>query len=421
MNKVLIITRLFPTSPRMPGLAKYLPEFGWEPIILIPSLLGKPDRQLRIMQTPYQDALGFWKRLFRLNSDEPIDRQVKKRFGITSKKSPVDSILTRIAEVVNYPDRDKDWKPFAIRAGNKLLQKEKIDVIISSSAPVTSHLIAKELKTRYRIPWIADLRDLWSQNHNYAYTRLRRYFDRRLEIKTLSTADALSTVSQPWADKLSALHNGKVTHSITNGFSPESINVPVAKLTNKFTITYTGSIYSRKHDPLKLFTALRDLIAERAIDTDDIEVRLYGVVAGWLETEIEKYNLTGIVNLYGRVPKEVALQKQRESQVLFITKWNDPEELGAYSGKIFEYLAARRPILAIDGSKDVVTGLLNETNSGIDAPTVEDIKEALLKLYQDYKQRGESAYNGIDSEISKYSYREMARKFSEVLERLIPE
>jgi len=249
---------------------------------------------------------------------------------------------------------------------------------------------------------------------------LRRVLDRRLELQTLSTADALVTVSQPWADKLSALHKGKVTYAITNGFDPETVNIAPAKLTDKFTITYTGTIYARKHDPAKLFAALRDLISDRVIEPNDIEVRFYGVMAGWLEKEIKQYGLSSIVNLYGKVPKDVALQKQRESQLLFITKWKDPQERGAYSGKIFEYLAARRPILAADGSDDVVTNLLDETKAGIDAPTIEDIKEALQKLYQDYKLRGEIAYNGIDSKINKYSHREMAKKFSEILDHLAP-
>ncbi|MFC1920716.1 hypothetical protein ACFLYQ_03215 [Chloroflexota bacterium] len=351
--------------------------------------------------------------------DKEIKKQVKDRLGVSSKVSIVDFLLTRCGEILNYPDSFKGWESIAFQAADSLLQSEKADAIISCH-PKISHIIARRLKHKYGLPWIADFPDLWSQNHNYAYGRIRHYFDTRLEIKTLSTADALSSVSQPWADKLSSLHKGKVAYSITNGFDPASVNIPPAKLTDKFTLTYTGSIYSEKHAPLKLFAALKELIAEKAIEPRDIEVRIYGVVAGWLETEIERYNLKEIINLYGRVPKEDSLQKQKETQVLFITKWNDPEETGAYSGKIFEYLAAKRPILAIDGTKDVVTDLLNETNSGMDAQTVEDIKKALVKLYGDYKKDGKSAYNGIDSEIGKYSHREMARRFSRILDSLTP-
>ncbi|MFC2034997.1 glycosyltransferase [Chloroflexota bacterium] len=421
MKKVLIVAYYFGT--RIPGLVKYLPEFGWEPILLTISLRHdeRPHHDIRVIETPYRDALASLKKLFGYDLNKDIKEQIKERFGVASSKLLVEFILTRIGEIVNYPDGDRGWKPFAVEAGDKLLQKNGIDAIISSSSPVTSHLVAKELKNRYGIPWVADFRDLWSQNHNYAYSPLRRALDRRLELKTVSAADALVTVSQPWADKLSMLHKGKLTYAINNGFDPETVNVSSEKVTDKFTITYTGNIYARKHDPVKLFVALSHLISDGVVDPNNIEVRFYGMVAGWLEKEIEQYGLSSIVNLYGRVPKDVALQKQRESQLLFITKWKDPQDRGAYSGKIFEYLAAKRPILAIDGTDDVVKQLLDETKAGIDAQTIQDIKDALQKLYQNYKLRGEIAYNGIDSEINKYNHREMTQKFSEVLGRLIPE
>ena len=95
---------------------------------------------------------------------------------------------------------------FRSQAAREILRKENIAAVISSSPPVTSHLIGGELKAEHEIPWIADIRDLWSQNHNYRYSPLRRALDRRLELKTLSKADALVTVSEPWAEKLRNLH-----------------------------------------------------------------------------------------------------------------------------------------------------------------------------------------------------------------------
>ncbi|MFC2004674.1 glycosyltransferase [Chloroflexota bacterium] len=424
MNRVLIIGFLHPFtrsggSFRTLPLASHLPEFGWEPVVLTPFLFDKTQLPFQVIETPYQDVLAFWKKLFGFNPDRDVKMQVKDRFTVGSGITLANFFLTRIGEILNYPDSHRGWEPFALEAGINLLEHRQIDAMISCH-PTISHIIASKLKAKYKIPWLADFPDLWSQNHNYAYSSLRRAIDRRLELKTLSAADAVSSVSQPWADKLRALHKGKLVYMVTHGFTLEEVNIPPAKLTNKFTITYTGNIYARKHGPDKFFAALRDLILERVIEPNDIEVRFYGEMAGWLEKEIKQYGLSGIVNLYGQVPKDVALQKQRESQLLFITKWKDPKERGAYSGKIFEYLAARRPILATDGSHDVVTDLLNETKAGIDAQSVRDIKDAFQKLYHDYKQRGKIAYNGIDSKINKYSHREMAKKFSEILDYLVP-
>ncbi len=425
MKKVLIIAYFPPTplpSPRIMGLAKYLPEFGWEPVILAASLPQKSDKRFRVIETPYRDALIFWKRLFRLNPDEDLRGGIKKRFGITAKKSFMDYLLTLGGEIINYPDGYRGWKPFAIKAGDELLQQEEVLAMISSSAPITCHLIARELKIRYKIPWVADLRDLWAQNLNYTYGPIRKLFDRRLELKTLSGADAMVTVSQPWADKLSLLHKGKTTYAITNGFDPETVNIPPASLTAKVTITFTGSIYVGKQDTSKFFAALRDLVSGGIINPNEVEVRFYGPEEGWLDKEAEEYGLSAMVKQYGMVPRQVAQEKQRESQLLLLLDWDDPQERGIYSGKVFEYLAARRPILATGGSEDnAVNRLLIETKAGVHAPAVGDIKNKLEELYWEYKAQGKITFGGNRTKINKYSYREMARKYSEVLEQLVAE
>jgi hypothetical protein len=229
MKKVLIVAHLLRASPRIPGLAKYFPEFGWQPIVLTAPVGKKPDsrfgppddfaKSVRIVETPYSDIFGLWRRLFRLDSSKPIGDQVKEKLGITSKRS---SALLRLGgAIICYPDEDKGWKNFAVRAGREFLQNEDVDAMISSSPPVTSHLIAEELKVRHEVPWMVDLRDLWSQNHYYPYGPVRRLIDRRLELKTLSAADALVAVSQPYAEELKTLHKGKLIYSITNGFDPE--------------------------------------------------------------------------------------------------------------------------------------------------------------------------------------------------------
>lgn len=418
MKKVLIIIHLPRASPRITGLVNYLPEFNWQPIILTGVTSGYTNLPSRIVETPYRDALGFLRYLFKINPEKNVRQQIKNRFGVTSKKSPVDFFITLGGEIINYPCPDKNWKPFALKAAREILQTENIDMVISSSPPVISHLIGSELKAECKIPWLAELRDLWSQNHNYSYSPLRKMLDRRLELKTFAKADAVLTVSQPWAEKLRMLHQGKTVHTITDGFDPEEVNDPPAKLTAKFTITYTGSIYTGKQDPSKLFAALRDLISSGTMNPDEVEARFYGSEPGWLDREIEQYGLSNIVKQYGVVPRQIALEKQRESQLLLLLDWHDPQERGAYSGKIFEYMAARRPILATGGSDDVVSELLNETKAGICAPTVEDIKNALRELYAEYKLKGEITYNGKESKINKYTHREMARKFAEILNRM---
>jgi len=95
-----------------------------------------------------------------------------------------------------------------------------------------------------------------------------------------------------------------------------------------------------------------------------------------------------------------------------------PDSGGSIQPKIFEYLAARRPVLAVGGFPDVVDQLLDETKAGVSGQTGEDIKAVLLRLYQEYKSTGAVSYSGDEAETSKYSHREMAKRFAAILDSL---
>lgn len=377
---------------------------------------------MNAIQTQCRDRLKFLKKKLGVKSQKEFRNLIREKMGTASDKSLIDRLLTFGGQIINYPDAEKGWKPFAIKAVDELLQQGNINAILSSSSPIRCHIIARELKVKYGIPWIADLRDLWSEYHKYSYSRLRLLFDRKLEIKTLSAADMLVIVSQPWAKKLGNLHSGKATCVITNGFDPKNLKLPPIDLTDKFTITFTGNLYSGNQDPTKLFSALADLISEKKIDPVDFEIRFYGPRLKWLEKKSAEYHLSDIVRQYGTVPHEVAIDKQRESQILLLLDWDNHEEKGVYPMKVFEYLAAGRPMLVTGGiSGNVIDDLLTETKAGIHAVEIDDIKNALMEFYKEYKQKGRTVFQGIKEEINKYSQREMAGKFAAIMNRLVVE
>jgi len=264
-KRVLIITYYFPPRPsvaslRLKGLAKYLPEFGWKPVILTAALPVEPDPRFKVIQTPYPgDVSHRFKKRLHLQPDKGFQEQVGVPLAIRGVKGSLTSkVITFIKGIIAYPDEQKAWLPFAVDSGHELLHKEKFDAILSSSGPVTCHLIAKELKRKHKVPWIADLRDLWTQNHYYPYGIIRKWFERRLELKTLNEADALVTVSEPLAKDLGLLHHKKLVCAIPNGFDPDEMGS--APLTKEFTITYTGQLYQGKQDPSLLLRALAELI-----------------------------------------------------------------------------------------------------------------------------------------------------------------
>jgi hypothetical protein len=422
MKKVLLITYYFPPMPsigaiRPGGLAKYLPMYGWEPIILTSLLPGEPNPQFRIIQTQDDDITKLWKTRLGLNPQKTLN----ENFNISRQKqkmSWLDKIASLPYDIITYPDVRKGWYTSAIQAGDKLLQNEQIDAILSSSAPIISHIIAKTLAEKYHIPWIADLRDLWTQDHYYSHCNLRRIIDRRLEIQTLGQANALVTVSKPLAKDLSCLHTDIPIYDIPNGYDPDDAVFDSPKLTNKFTITYTGGLMEGKRDPALLFEALRKLITDGIVDPNHIEVRFFGPQDRWLIKEIKKFNLDDVVKVFKSIPRDCALHRQRESHLLLLLLWDNPKEIGVFTGKIFEYLASKRPILALNGPKNsVVKDLLEETRTGHYITSRADLEMVLSKYYLEYLQYSMTPSTDTCA-ISKYSQVEMARKFSEILNKI---
>ncbi|MBO7518725.1 MAG: glycosyl transferase GT4 family protein, partial [Methanobrevibacter sp.] len=215
MKKVILIAFYFNqvneiASKRLRALAKYLPQFGWEPIVIVPDLGFIPkendDLNCRIIYTEYEDMFSHFSNKFKKSksndfadssdfkdSKDPIEFNDDKLKDSTYYSNPIASKAISIAgEVFAYPDGMKYWHESALKEASKIMNNEEIDAIISSSWPITCHTIAKDLKERQNIPWIADLRDLWNLNPYVSHTFIRNYFEKRLELKTFENVDALT-------------------------------------------------------------------------------------------------------------------------------------------------------------------------------------------------------------------------------------
>lgn len=404
-------------SVRVRGLVKYLPEFGWNPVVLtVKTTPAISDIPITVFETPYTDTVEAWKKILGL----PLNKSVPDLLNIPvkkQKKTLIDKIINLWYEIFIFPDKTINWSISAIKKGDEILDDFPIDAIISSIRPPTSHIIAHELIKKKNVPWIADFRDLWTKNHFFHYSRIRDFFDQRLELKTVSPAHALTTVSYPLAEKLKELHKNKKVYVITNGYDPDQLN-PGVPLTKKFRITYTGRLYRGKQDPEPFFRTLKGLIDDKVIDPSILEIQFFGDFESWLLSDIRKYHLENIIQLPGQISREESIQQQRESQVLLLFTWNDPGQKGIFTGKIFDYLAAKRPILAIGLGGSVVNDLLDQTRAGLMVSADEEIKDCILQLYREFLEMGLVRYCGIPAEIEKYSHREMAKKFAEVLEEI---
>ena len=205
MKKVILIAFYFNqvneiASKRLRGLAEYLPSFGYEPIVIVPDLGFTPseneDLDACIITTEYEDMFSHYLSKFPLknsslsndgdsnHAEESAAPNSKLRDSISVGNPIVSKAISLAGEVLAYPDGMKYWHDPAFKAACEIIEKEEIVGIISSSWPITCHTIAKDLKRKYGIPWIADLRDLWNLNPYVSHTAIRTRFERNLEMKT---------------------------------------------------------------------------------------------------------------------------------------------------------------------------------------------------------------------------------------------
>jgi glycosyltransferase involved in cell wall biosynthesis len=187
-------------------------------------------------------------------------------------------------------------------------------------------------------------------------------------------------------------------------------------LTREFSVTYTGQLYEGQRDPTLLFEVVRGLIDQNAIAEVDLRIRFYGDIEPWLPLLVARYRLEQVVELNGPKLRKDVMELQRQSQILLLLPWSDPRETGHHSAKLFEYLAAGRPILAVGGSHGVLTQSLAETHAGVHAVSPPEVRAFLLQSYSEFKKSGRVPYSGEAKAIAQYSHPEMARQFAKVLD-----
>lgn len=424
-RKVLILSYYFAPTPsagavRMGGLVKYLPSLGWQTTVLTPR---RPDRRPEtpdIVETDDADMAVTVKRVLGLDRGAALKDLVSgdataPGTGLRLKARLIDALKGLVA----FPDTNRGWIPIATEAARRLIAEQPFDLVLTTSPPPSAHVAGRRIKSSSGLPWVADLRDLWSDDRFSTAPGWRRTVDRRHERRTLKPADALVTVSEPLAEELGALHPGVPTHTVLNGFDPGLVN-PGEPLPKNFTITHTGTYHQGRRDPSLLFEAAGNLIRRGRLPRERFRIRLFVKHEPWLSAMAERYGVADVVDLVPWGSHAGAVRAQRRSHALLLLHWGGPREAGVVTAKVFEYLAARRPILVLGGGPGALRDLLDDTRAGLQVTSAGRLENQLSSWWEEFERTGTLTWHGDPKRIERYSHIRMAREFAAVFETVVP-
>ena len=408
-------------------MSKYLPENGWQPVIyttedaeypiIDPSLEKDVAPETEVIRRPIIEPYTLYKKFLGIKKEESI----KVGFASEKKKSGwKEKLSVWIRGNCFIPDARCWWVKPSVHYLKEYLKEHPVDAIISTGPPHSMHLIALKLKEALGIPWIADFRDPWTQIDFYDELRLTPWADRKqhkLEYQVLTKADKVVTIGWNSARELGRLGNRNV-RVIPNGYDWDlEAQTQDITLSEKFTITHLGVITPSRNAPT-LWQALQELKTEIEGFDKDLEINLIGQVDQSVVQNLEADGLTENAELVPYIPHDEVLKTQRSSQVLLLLINNTPNAKGILTGKLFEYLAAGRPILCIGPEDGDAARVIKETQAGqtVDFKDKEQMKEALRSLFQKYREDG-LPYN-TSKEVEKYSRKDLAAEYGRLLDRI---
>ena len=375
-KKILIITYYWPPSggpgvQRWLKFAKYLPDFGWKPIIYTPenpsyplideTLMKEVPENIEMVKTriwePYQLA-------------EKLNKSNKKfkagQFDVGKNQSWKSKLSIWIRGNFFIPDARVFWVKPSIQFLEKYLKENKIDTIVTSGPPHSLHLIGLGLKEKLpHLKWIADFRDPWTEISYYKHLKLTKSSDRKhrkLESAVFKNADI--TLATSYTDAENFRKAGANAFCITNGFDKSDSGEKVKEQKNQaFTLSYIG-VLEQLRNPENLWKALHELIHENHDFAANFKLKLVGRIDDKILQSIENSNLKDHILNLGYLSHGKAVEEMQNSEMLLITNFPNESSKGIIPGKIFEYLASGKQILSFGPDQADVAKILEETQAG---------------------------------------------------------
>ncbi len=377
--RILIISFYFPPyntigAVRVGKLAKYLARHGNEVRVVTardPSWVGKIEETLPteispdwVLRTPWiQPPASIVSR-----------RQTRQVSGIQGKNGWRSWLATTLTP---SPYGTAGWIPSAAQTIHKLSRTWRPDVILASALPPTALLLGAWASKRLGVPWVADLRDPWADNHYHRHSRMRQQLEQRIERSVLTTAASIVTVTKPWVEMYKEKYELPVFH-IPNGYDPEDYKGLRAKrlvAEESLSIVYLGTLYGGRRDPAPLLDAVR-LIESKT----SIRLFFFGPDSNLVSQSNNLKSIEHLVEMKEPVPYSDSLSIQLGADVLLILVWDTPSERGMIPAKVFEYMGAGKRILCVAPQGSEVSRLVKEYDLGLVSRNPEEIANWLVAL-----------------------------------------
>lgn len=377
-RRVLLLSYYFPPAggpgvQRALKFVKYLPEFGWAPVVLTvregafpaqdPTLADDVPSVASVHRTPSLDPHWFYACLTGRAADDVDVGSVEGR-----EAGWLEMAARWIRANLFLPDARVGWVPFAVWRGCRLIANGEVDGILTTGPPHSTHLAGAALQAITGVPWAVDFRDPWTDINYYdelPHTRWARRLDAALERMVLRRAQAVTTVSPTWRDLLAQKTNratAEATTVVQNGFDPDDI--PTGQATpssDVFELTHVGSLYASRN-PTGLWRALRRLRDEDAVPA--LRLQLVGTVDPSVRASLQAYGVADVTEVVPYVPHDEAVAYMRRAGLLLLSIEAFPEDEGMITGKIYEYLAAGRPVVGVGPPDGDAAALLQKTKGG---------------------------------------------------------
>ena len=422
MKKVLVISYYFPPAggpgvQRWLKFVKYLRDFGVEPVLYVPEGAAYPvwDDSLSAEIPPgltvYRGRIAEPAAIF------PSGKKISAGFidASAGKKGWKSRLMTWIRANLFIPDARMFWIRPSVRRLKKILRTEGIDTVISTGPPHTTHMIALRLKRADpALRWIADFRDPWTKIdyfHHLPLTRWARRKHFRLESDVLTVADDVIAVTRSMADDYRPRVRGRL-HVITNGYDTADIPPNPVPLDKRFTLCHVGSLNADRN-PHELWEVLSELCAQDPSFSSDLQIRLTGNVSPAVFDSLRKNGLKPHVLHIPYAPHTEVVRTQHAARVLLLLMNRTPDGALYIAGKLFEYLAAGRPILLAGFSHSDAADIVRECGAGyaLDFADRQGLRKAILDLYDHYRN-GKDATRKSAPAIDKYARHALAERLA---------